>query len=91
MVSNRPMTEAGMADTDFKVCRISFCDGILISQNKAMMNILQQLQIFLLFLEVLYAFRSSTGYFMCAYTVSYIKSQLLEELPQAFDCIIIAL
>ena len=85
------MTEAGMADTDFKVCRINFCYSILISQNKAMMNILQQLQIFLLFLEVLYVFRSSTAYFMCAYAVSYIKSQLLEECTQAFNCIIISL
>lgn len=91
MLGNCPVTVTGMAYANFKVCHVSLRNSILISHNKTMTNILQQLQIFLLFLKVLYAFRSSTGDFMCAYTVSYIKFQLLEECTQAFYCIIITL
>lgn len=83
MLGNSPVTEAWVAHADFKVCRISLGNSILISQNKTMTDSRQQLQIILLLFKVLYAFRSSTGDFMCAYTVGYIKFQLLEKVAQA--------
>lgn len=92
MLGKCPVTVTGMAYANFKVCHVSLRNSILISQNKTMTDSWQQLQIILLLFKVLYArFCCSARYFMCTHAMSNIKSELLEKVAQAFDCIIITL